>query len=250
MKKNLYTIFFMVAITVVFISALAYVNEISRDQIAANQELRMIQSMMYACNLLPHGVNEVDLPSTSTTADLPWNQESLLVSMRTRIKPVRLAISPSQREMLKKSFLSLQDSVDIYIIQNTEGGVAGYGFPLRGKGLWGTISAFGVISADLSRMIGIDFTEQVETPGLGARITESGFKYFFRGLDLSSFISRSDGKQAIAMVGTKTKSNVEESTNSIQAITGATQTCNGVINMVNTDIGFYIRLLQENPPIL
>lgn len=248
MKKNLYTIVFMVSITVVFISVLAYVNEVSKEQIAINQEIQMIQSMMYACDLLPHGVNERDLPLTTTTADLPWNQETLLESMQTRIKTVRMPVSPSQRQLLQNSFLSLQDSVDIIIIHNEAGDIEGYGFPLRGKGLWGTIVAFGVVSADLSRMIGIDFTEQVETPGLGARITESGFKYFFRGLDLTGFISMSQDEPPIVMVGKKEKSNLDESTNAIQAITGATQTCNGVIDMVNTDIAFYIQLLRENPP--
>ena len=124
-----------------------------------------------------------------------------------------------------------------------------YGFLLKGKGLWGTISAFGVVSADLDRMVGIDFTEQFETPGLGARITEQEFKYFFRELDLTGFLSESD-QPAVVMVGRKERSNVEESTNSIQAITGATQTCNGVLSMLNTDLRFYLRLLQENKEVL
>ena len=36
----------------------------------------------------------------------------------------------------------------------------------------------------------------------------------------------------------------------LQAITGATQTCNGVLNMVNTDLRFYLAVLRANPSVL
>jgi Na+-transporting NADH:ubiquinone oxidoreductase subunit NqrC len=32
----------------------------------------------------------------------------------------------------------------------------------------------------------------------------------------------------------------------LQAITGATQTCNGVINMINTDLQFYLEVIRSN----
>jgi len=110
--------------------------------------------------------------------------------------------------------------------------------------LWGTISAFAVVSPDLIHMIGIDFTEQSETPGLGARVTESEFKYFFRGLELSGFFVPTD-QRPVKMVSRKDKSNKEYPTNTFQAITGATQTCNGVVKMLNTDLKFYLTILKE-----
>lgn len=244
--KGISTVLFMILITVVFIAALAFIDEYTQERIEQNRELQRIQSIMYACNILPEGIREADLPPTSTTADIPWDQQHLLEMVQARMRSVRLPITPSQKLLLENSYLSLQDSAEIIIILNETGDIEGYGFPLRGRGLWGTISAVGVVSSDLTRMIGIDFTEQVETPGLGARITESGFKYFFRGLDLKGYFDPDLDTLPIIMVGKKARSNIEETSNSIQAITGATQTCNGVLEMVNTDVKFYLTLIRTN----
>ncbi|MCP4403406.1 MAG: FMN-binding protein, partial [bacterium] len=42
----------------------------------------------------------------------------------------------------------------------------------------------------------------------------------------------------------KEQSNLENSTNSIQSITGATQTSQGVLDMVNSNLAVYIKILQ------
>jgi Na(+)-translocating NADH:ubiquinone oxidoreductase C subunit len=249
-KIGLFTVFFMILITVVFISTLAYIHEVSKNRIAENQQIRRVRSVLYACAILPHGIDEKDLPSTSQTDDIPWDDEALLPMMQNRTRMVGLPITPEQRRLLKNSFLSMQDSVDIVVLFDTTGRIQGYGFDLKGKGLWGTISAFAVISADLERMVGIDFTEQVETPGLGARITESGFKYYFRGLTLKGFVDSRTDRPPVIMMARKERSNLEDPTNSVQAITGATQTCNGVLNMINTDVAFYIDVLRQNKSYL
>lgn len=246
MRKGIFTVVFMVLITVVFISVLAYMNEISRERVDRNAAVERIRAMLYACGIFPHGVSEESLSPSSTTADITWEEDRLFEMMQQGLKKVRLPVTVSDRERLKNSLLSVGDSVEVFVLLDTSGTVEGYGFPLRGKGLWGTISAFGVISSDLIRMVGIDFTEQVETPGLGARITETGFKSYFRNLDLSGFLDASTEQPAVVMVGKKDRTNVEWSTNSIQAITGATQTCNGVLKMVNTDLGFYITVLRDH----
>jgi len=250
MKKGVFTVFFMTGITVFFISALALVHDISENRILENQRIQLSQSVMYACNILPEGVDENKLASTTTTADLNWDTHHILEMTKERMRKTRLPISADQKVLLKNSFLSLKDSMEIDFILDDNGEVMGFGFPLQGKGLWGTISAYAVLSADLTKVIGIDFTEQSETPGLGARITESGFKYFFRGLDIRGFLQSPNGEPVIQMVGKKIRSNLEAPTHTVQAITGATQTCNGVINMVNTDLRFYISVIQQNQEAL
>jgi Na(+)-translocating NADH:ubiquinone oxidoreductase C subunit len=250
MKKAVFTIVFMTGITVFFIFVLAGVNELSNERIARYQTIERIQSILYACNIFPEGVHEVDLSPNAKTTDIRWNEERLLTMMKDRMKRVHLFIAPAYKQLLRNSYLALQDTAEIYIFLDENKQISGFGFPLRGKGLWGTIDAFAVISTDLTTMIGIDFTGQSETPGLGARITESWFKYLFRGLDLKRFLTQDTNNQEIRMVSKKEKSNVEESTNSVQAITGATQTCNGVLHMVNTDLLFYITLIRANQEIL
>lgn len=235
---------FMVIVSVVFITVLASVNEVTKARINRNFEIEQTKAMFYAFNIFPEGVDDSKLSATSITADIPWSEEQVLQTKETRLRSLTIPISENLKGVVRDSFLEGRDSVEIFEGLNEHGEVVAYGLPLVGKGLWGTIEGFGVISADLDKMVGLDFTKQVETPGLGARIIEQEYKLFFRNLDLRGF-SNVDSKQpAVVMVKKKDRTNVEESTNSVQAITGATQTSQGVLNMVNSNLRVYIQLIQ------
>ncbi|MBN1349635.1 FMN-binding protein [candidate division KSB1 bacterium] len=247
MKKSLTTILFMVIITVIFISALASINELSKTRILQNQKLDEYKSILYAFGIFPKEYPEQLLSRTSTTADIKWrNPDQITEYIETYTRTLTLPVNAHQRQLLNTSFLSWQDSVEIVLCRNDAGDIVACGFPLKGKGLWGTLEAFVAIKADLSAMVGIDFTEQVETPGLGARITETEFKSYFRNLDLTGFYRKETQTAPIIMVQRKEQSNIERATNSLQAITGATQTCSGVLAMLNTDLAFYIDVLRQN----
>jgi Na(+)-translocating NADH:ubiquinone oxidoreductase C subunit len=244
MKQPVLTIVFMIAITVVFISLLAVVNEYSQERIQNNFIMQKNQSILYVFDMLPDGVDEDQLTPNLTTPDLPWDGAEISRRMGREIHTIWLPVSEQEKELLKGSYLVIGDSVEIYIRTGEDDQILAYGFSMRGKGLWGTISAFGAVSSDLARMVGIDFTEQVETPGLGARITEQAFKIHFRNLNLEGFYQESD-QTPIVMVSQKDLTNLEKSTRNIEAITGATQTCNGVLSMLNTDIRFYLTVLKK-----
>jgi len=250
MKQAVYTVSFMIIITIVLIAILAFFNESSQVKIAQNTEIERSKSLLYAFNIFPADFDEQTLSPTSTIDDVPWKVDELLQSINKNIKLIKIPVSSGNRDLLTNSYLSVQDSIDIYAQIDDNHRIVAYGFPLKGKGLWGTISAFGVISADLSKMIGIDFTEQVETPGLGARIIETEFKYFFRHLDIGGFSDEPIVPEPIIVVKKKNQSNIEQQTNSLQAITGATQTVSGVVKMVNTDLRFYIEVLRENEDLI
>jgi Na+-transporting NADH:ubiquinone oxidoreductase subunit C len=236
---------FMVVVSIVFITVLASVNEMTKARINRNFEIEQTKAMLYAFNIFPKGIDDSKLSSISITADIPWTEEQVLQAKETRLRPVTIPISENLKDVVRDSFLEGRDSVEIFEGLDEQGEVVAYGLFLVGKGLWGTIEGFGVISADLNKMVGIDFTKQVETPGLGARITEQEYKYFFRNLDLSEFGRSDSDRLPVVMVKKKEKTNVEESTNSVQAITGATQTSQGVLNMVNSNLRVYIQLIQE-----
>jgi len=249
MKKSFWTVIFMVIITIVFIAALSSVNELTREKIMQNSLIENYKSILYAFDIFPLGQGEAGYPLKATTADIPWTPNDILKSFKTQIYKVSVPVTSEQKKLLASSYLVIADSAEIFVrVQNDS--IIAFGFPMRGKGLWGTITAFGVASSDLKRMIGIDFIEQVETPGLGARILEIEFKRFFRGLDLSGFAASSPERPAIVMVNRKEKSNLEQTTNELQAITGATQTCNGVLKMVNTDVEFYLQVLETNRELI
>ena len=234
MKKALATVLFMVGLTTVFIAAIAWVNAGSRARIAENQRLFALQSLLYAGGLLPEGVDESTLSATTATADLPWDDGVVLDLTLRRIRPVTLAIDASLKSSLPQRFQG-QDSVTVQVVLDDSGRIIGYGLDLRGKGLWGSLGAVTVLDSSLTSLRGLDFTEQSETPGLGARITEQWFKFFFRGLRLDS--------GPVGMVGVKRESNLQTPTADVQAVTGATLTSNGVVAMVNGDLPFYRALL-------
>ena len=251
MKKGILTVIFMVVITIVFISALASIHELSKERVMQNAKIDQYKSILYAFDIFPENIVEQELGLTSTTDAIPWQQDQILQIIEDQIRAIKVPVTSEQAQLLKNSFLVVKDSIEIFVRTNEAGEITAYGFPMRGKGLWGTITAFGVLSADLNKMLGIDFTEQVETPGLGARITEIEFKYFFRDLDLSGFQDHPPtGGQPIVLVRKKDNTNREVSTNSFQAITGATQTVDGVLKMVNTDLRFYIDVIRENEELI
>ncbi|PID57219.1 hypothetical protein CSB45_08295 [candidate division KSB3 bacterium] len=245
MEQGIKTVRFMVVVSVVFIAILATVNEATRARIEKNFELEQAKSMLYAFDIFPQGVTDEQLSPSAVTADIPWTNEDVLHAISTQLKPVTIQIPESIRTDLAGTFLEGRSSLEVYEAVDSEGKVVAYGVPLYGKGLWGSIEAFGVISADLRKMNGIDFTKQSETPGLGARIMQEEYKHFFRNLDLSGFYRQDAVQTPIVMVKQKDQSNIEQSTNSIQAVTGATLTSQGVLKMVNDNLAIYIKILHE-----
>ncbi|MCP4404614.1 MAG: hypothetical protein GY801_45840, partial [bacterium] len=187
MEQGIKTVRFMVIVSVIFIAVLATVNEATRARIERNFELEQAKSMLYAFNIFPQDFTTDQLSTSNVTADIPWTEEGLLKAIESRLEAVPIQIPEVMQAELAGSFLDGQSSVDVYEGKSPEGELVAYGFTLYGKGLWGSIEGFGVISADLQKMQGIDFTKQVETPGLGARIIQEEYKHFFRNLDLGSF---------------------------------------------------------------
>lgn len=235
---------FMMIISVTFVAALATVNEITRATVEKNIKIQESKEMLYAFNIFPDKFQPETLSLKATTLTIPWENNQVLDIMQTRIKSVNIPVNDTIRGIIKGSFLEGQTAIPIFEHVNAQKTVVAYGLPLSGKGLWGTIQGFGVVSADLQKMQGIAFLKQSETPGLGARITEEEYKRYFRNLDLQNFFAANPTGTPIIMVKKKAKTNIEESTNSVQAITGATQTSQGVLDMVNSNLRVYLPLLQ------
>lgn len=105
-----------------------------------------------------------------------------------------------------------------------------YGIALRldGKGLWGPIWGYAVISEDGQTLKGISLDHKSETPGLGAKITEEAFLKSFKGKKLydkdGNFVS-----VRVLKPGTSTEIAEE---NRVDAISGATITSRGVDEML------------------
>jgi Na+-transporting NADH:ubiquinone oxidoreductase subunit C len=101
-----------------------------------------------------------------------------------------------------------------------------YALPFQGEGFWNTIKGVIGIKIDGSAMTGIGFYEQNETPGLGAEIVKPYFTDQFEGLELE----RGRTPLVFKTVGEATGAG------EVDAITGATQTCTRLEDIINEAI--------------
>jgi Na+-transporting NADH:ubiquinone oxidoreductase subunit C len=186
LRRSLFTIFFMFAVTLVFIAVLSLIYVLTQDTIRLNESLVVKRAVLYVAGL--------EVPQTGAAADALYQQ---------RVKEVK----------------DDQGKVLYYEILAPGGGLQSYVVPVLGAGLWGEIQSVVGVEKDLRTLTGIEFIKQNETPGLGGRITESWFKEQFRGK-----------RWPLSVVPEGNPAGDQQ----FQAITGATNTTNGIRDILNT----------------
>lgn len=99
--------------------------------------------------------------------------------------------------------------------------------PFQGSGLWGTITGVIGMTADFSRIVGLEILSHSETPGLGGRIDEAWFKDQFKG--------EYAAKGIVIRKGTG-KGDADKDNGTVDGITGASRTSDSVQAIVNRKI--------------
>ena len=134
---------------------------------------------------------------------------------------------------LKRQIAADQKELPVYIFKN---GVTV--IPCYGAGLWGPIWGYIGFEGDLNTIKAVRFGHKGETPGLGAKIA-----------DEPSFAAGFAGKQ----VGTgdilfevAKPANRQTDNNGVDAISGATITCQALGKTLNQWFGFYQNYLTKN----
>jgi Na+-transporting NADH:ubiquinone oxidoreductase subunit C len=179
----------MLIVTFVFIAVLSLIYVLTRDMIELNETLDLHKAVLYAA--------DIEVPETAKAVDELYRK-------RVREK------ADGQGDIQYFEVLDLGG-------QNT----VSYAVITQGPGLWGEILAVVGVDKGLLTLTGIEFIQQTETPGLGARITEHWFKEQFRG-KTGSFSTVPEGQPAGAR--------------QFQAITGASYTTAGVLEIVNSTL--------------
>ncbi len=108
-----------------------------------------------------------------------------------------------------------------------------YILEVLGKGLWDLIWAFVALEEDLNTVAGIAFDHAAETPGLGAEIKDN-----------PNFAKQFIGKKIYDQNGnyrsiTVRKGGAKDPLFEVDAISGATLTCDGVTEMLYRGIKYY-----------
>jgi len=112
---------------------------------------------------------------------------------------------------------------ELYEVFDNNNNSLGYALPYEGNGFQGKIRLIVGIKKDLQNMIGLEVLEQVETPGLGTKVTESSFTNQFRDLLVNNDIALIKGVEPT-------------NPNEIQAVTGATISSKAVVRIINEGI--------------
>jgi Na+-transporting NADH:ubiquinone oxidoreductase subunit C len=112
-----------------------------------------------------------------------------------------------------------------YCPPDAEGKTQAVAVRFSGPGLWGPIKGFLALEPDMRTIRGVTFYEQEETPGLGGEIVSVGFRRQFEG----KRIADEAGKIGIIIKPSGKASAINE----VDAITGATMTCDKVEAILN-----------------
>jgi Na+-transporting NADH:ubiquinone oxidoreductase subunit C len=191
MKKDsffatrIYPILFMVILTVIFISGVSGIYLSTKERVLLNESIFQKRAVLYAAGI---GFPEEDLK---------------------RIQELY------EQRVTEKGTM---DGQPAYFEVELTNGERGYVIFTSGPGLWGEIVAAFGFGRGLQTLTGVEFVEQNETPGLGARITEEWFKEQFRGKS-----------GPFKMVEEGTASAPDE----LDAITGASRTSEAVLKIAN-----------------
>ena len=204
MSPRVYGIFYTFVVSAIFVALLAFLNAATRNRIIENEEIRLQTSILLAMGML----HPDDMP---------------------------------QRDMISSIFSESIRTIEysdgsIYLKENDQDRVIA--FLVSSPGLWGTITAVVAVNESYERLVGIEFYEHSETPGLGGRIDGLDFKNQFRGLLISE-----DPSARISVVRFEEDASKERS--SIAAITGATRTSESIQELINRAINNILPEIAE-----
>lgn len=113
--------------------------------------------------------------------------------------------------------------IEIYKVFDDQKNISGYSVVLEGNGFQGKIRLMMGLEKDLNKITSLEILEQVETPGLGSKITDDPFKKQFTGLQTMPQVNY-------------VKNEEPDKPNEIQAITGATISSKSVVAIINAGI--------------
>ncbi len=206
MNKRLFSVFYMFCLTLFFTSLVTVAKVANEERIALNRQAKLQRVILT--------VLKVPQTLTASQEEITRLFATHVTEKRAQGRTIYTAHDPANKKPL------------------------GHAFSLRGAGFWGPIEAMVGVDAQLERVLAIEFYLHQETPGLGARITESWFTEQFTGLSL---VAEPDEKGFFSMTPPAPgKAPLE-----LDAITGATQTSKAVETIVNRELRLIKDMHQE-----
>lgn len=112
---------------------------------------------------------------------------------------------------------------ELYEVFDDSSKSLGYALPYEGNGFQGKVRLIVGVNKVVDKLVGLKVLEQVETPGLGTKVTEAPFTDQFKNLSAVPEIKPVKGVEP-------------QNPNEVQAITGATISSKAIVRIVNEGI--------------
>lgn len=145
-----------------------------------------------------------------------WAQPKIEQHRKEATEKAIYMVQPNAKDYKKVEAVDFE----LYKVFDDSTNTIGYALPFEGNGFQGKIRLMIGVKADLEELVGLEILEQVETPGLGTKVTEEPFTNQFKDLVAEPQVNWVKGAPP-------TKPN------EIQAITGATISSKSVVQIIN-----------------
>ncbi len=147
------------------------------------------------------------------------------INKEKELKEAIFVVLPEAKDyrMHEKTFGDGKEKLTVYEGVDAAGAPVGVAFKADGGGFQGNVGVMVGLNLDYLRLKGIKILDQVETPGLGNRISEPDFEGQFKNVEITPKVEY-------------IKNRKPEKPNQIQAITGATISSDAVVNNINNAV--------------
>ncbi|MCF0211098.1 MAG: NADH:ubiquinone reductase (Na(+)-transporting) subunit C [Bacteroidales bacterium] len=235
MKKfnNTYIFIYSTVLVVVVAAILATVAIVLKPFQQKNMESEQMQMILSAANI---EVARTDAPQKYAQAckeAFLVNVDGQVVSSKDAEEAKKEAFNIDVKEQLQKYTDGNKEAKLPIFVCEKDNGEKVYVVPVRGVGLWGAIWGYVALKSDANTVESVVFDHEGETPGLGSNIKDDpNFRNKFVGKTIfegNEFVSVAVEKR----VGT-------DNPHKVDALTGATLTSNGVSDMLQNGLKFYV----------
>ncbi len=199
-ENTIYVVVFTFIITFIFVFVLSFVYLNVKDRIKRNNELFEIKAILNSANI-----------------DYKDDNEAYQIFKNNLSKQI------IENNILYTANIN---NTKLYIIL------------FSGKGLWGNIYGAIGVNSDFTKIIGIDFISQNETPGLGGRISEKWFKEQFVDEKLDNFKIKFNYAGGIG--------DYDKNNSQVDGISGATITTKSLEKMINEYLNIYKKIIIQD----
>ncbi len=232
-NSNIYTVIYATVLTILVAVGLAFAAMGLKPQQTENAEKEQKMQVLNAISsVLP------EAPTFDNAAAL-WEQLDMDANMFVVNAQGEKVEGKSAFDLDTKTELAKGENANLPVYQATIDGKTYYVMGMYGAGLWGPVWGYLAVEGDGNTIAGATFDHASETAGLGAKIKDDpNFAQAFIGKKL--FVNGDFRSIAIVKKGKEPK----DGTSYIDAISGATLTCNGVSEMIKKSIEGYLPYLK------